>query len=142
MTFAGGRGFVTYRDLGGADATTVRRLVATALAWYQHDPGIDRVVWKTRGHDHAPGLADALREHGFVPDEPESIMVGQAQDLAVAVPGGVSLRRVVDEADIRAMSAMQDEAFGDPVSPAMADALLRRLSLDDGMELWIAEATT
>lgn len=37
------------------------------------------------------------------------------------------------------MSAMQDEVFGDPVSNEMADALLHRLSLGDGMELWVAE---
>ena len=50
------------------------------------------------------------------------------------------MRRITAEADVRAMSAMQDEVFGDPVSDEMADALLRRLGLDDGMELWIAEA--
>jgi GNAT superfamily N-acetyltransferase len=38
------------------------------------------------------------------------------------------------------MSATADEVFGDPVSDDMADALLHRLSLHDGMELWVAEA--
>lgn len=66
VTFPGARGFVTYRDLGGADADGVRRL--------------------------------------------------------------------------RAMSAMADVAFGDPVSSACADAVLHRLTLDDGTELWVAEA--
>ncbi|MQA63972.1 MAG: GNAT family N-acetyltransferase [Actinophytocola sp.] len=142
VTFAGGRGFVTYRDLGGAAAESIRRLVAEVLAHYRADPEIDRVEWKTRGHDHAPGLHEALLASGFVPDEPESIMVGEAQRLAVDVPlpDGVILRQVTDESDVRAMSAMQDEAFGDPVSERMADALLRRLSLGDGMELWVAEA--
>jgi predicted N-acetyltransferase YhbS len=69
-------------------------------------------------------------------------MLGQLQALTVDVPlpEGVTLRRVTEEADVRAMSAMADEAFGDPVSDEMADALLRRLSRRDGMELWIAEA--
>ena len=53
---------------------------------------------------------------------------------------GVELRRVTTEADVRAMSAMADEVFGDPVSDDMANALLRRLARDDGMELWVAEA--
>jgi len=52
----------------------------------------------------------------------------------------VTVRRITEEADVRAMSAMQDEVFGDPVSGEMANDLLRRLSLDDGMELWVAEA--
>ncbi|MEO7124525.1 MAG: GNAT family N-acetyltransferase [Nakamurella sp.] len=142
VTFAGGRGFITYQDLAGADAETIQRLVVSALGHYQEDPGINRVEWKTRGHDHAPGLPEALTEHGFVPDEPEFIMIGEARLLAVDVPlpMGITLRRVTEEADVRAMSAMADEVFGDPVSDDMADALLSRLSLDDGMELWVAEA--
>jgi hypothetical protein len=72
VTFAGGRGFVTYRDLGEADAETIRRLVPEVLDHYRADPAISRVEWKTRGHDHAPGLHEALLENGFIPDEPES----------------------------------------------------------------------
>jgi len=142
VTFAGGRGFVTYRDLGGADAGAIRRLVPEVLAHYLTNPKIDRVEWKTRGHDHAPGLQDTLVDNGFAPDEPESIMIGYAWTLAVDVPlpEGVTVRRITEEADVRAMSAMQDEVFGDPVSGEMANDLLRRLSLDDGMELWVAEA--
>ncbi|MFE4194833.1 GNAT family N-acetyltransferase [Paenarthrobacter sp. NPDC056912] len=142
VTFLHGRGFVTYKDLGGADAETVRRLVTEAIDYFQADAGITRVEWKTRGHDHAPGLHQALLDNGFTPDPPESIMIGDAEALSVDVPlpDGVRLRRVVDEPDVRAMSAMQDEVFGEPVSDEMADALLRRLSLDDGMELWVAEA--
>ena len=142
VTFAGGRGFVTYRDLDGADAGTVRGLVQVALVHFRADAGISRVEWKTRGHDHAPGLHEALLEHGFTAAEPESIMLGDARGLAVDVPlpEGVTVRRVTEEADVRAMSAMADEVFGDPVSDVMADALLRRLALREGMELWVGEA--
>ncbi len=142
VTFAGGRGFVTYRDLGGAEAPTIQRFVHEALAYYRADPGITRVEWKTRGHDHAPGLHGALLAHGFVPDDPESIMIGEAHALAldVPLPEGVALRRVTTEDDVRAMSALQDEVFGDPVSADRAEAVLNRLSRDDGMELWAAEA--
>ncbi len=142
VTFAGGRGFVTYRDLGGATAEEVGALVRAGLEHFRADPEITRVEWKTRGHDHAPGLHDALLVAGFVAEEPESIMLGEARALAVDVPlpAGVTLRRVTEERDVRAMSAMQDEVFGDAVSVERADAVLRRLALDDGMELWVAEA--
>ena len=143
VTFAGGRGFVTYRDLGGADADAIVRLVRAALAHYQADPEITQVEWKTRGHDHAPGLHQSLVDHGFVAEEPESIMIGEAQRLAVDVPlpDGVTLRQVSAERDVRAMCAMSAQAFGDSPAEAaaMVDALLRRISLDDGMELWVAE---
>lgn len=142
VTFAGGRGFITCRDLGGADADTLGRLVPEALARYEADPAITHVEWKTRSHDDAPGLHDALLTHGFVPDEPESIMVGEARLLAgdTAVPPGVTLRRITEEDDVRAMSAMVDRVFGDPVSEEMADELLARLARADGMQLWVAEA--
>lgn len=141
-TYAGGRGWVTYRDLGGADEAGVRRLVAAALEHYRADPEIQRVEWKTRGHDHAPGLHEALVESGFVPEEPESIMIGEARLLAldVPLPDGVTLRRVTEEPDVRAMCAMESEVFGDDEPDRYADAILRRLELRDGMELWVAEA--
>jgi ribosomal protein S18 acetylase RimI-like enzyme len=142
VTFAGGRGFVTYPRLHGVDAETLRDWVARALDHYRADDAIDRVEWKTRGHDDAPGLHEALLDHGFEPQEPESIMLGEARLLAVEVPlpDGVSLRTVTDEADVLAMCVMQDEAFGDSAAERFAESLLRRLALRDGMELWVAEA--
>ncbi|MFF2244009.1 GNAT family N-acetyltransferase [Arthrobacter sp. NPDC058130] len=141
VTFPGGRGFVTYQNLDGASAQTIAQWVAEALAYYCDDPEIVRVEWKTRGHDHAPGLHEALLQSGFEPDESESIMIGPATalDVEVPLPPGISLRRVTEERDIRAMSAMQDEVFGDSVSDGNADAILRRVACDDGMELWVAE---
>jgi ribosomal protein S18 acetylase RimI-like enzyme len=142
VTFAGGRGFITYQSLGDLTADDIRTLAPQALEHFTAQPEISRVEWKTRGHDVAPGLNEALLENGFLADETESIMIGEAQGLAVDVPlpEGVTLRKVTDETDVRAMSAMEDEVFGDPVSDEMADALLRRLATDDGMELWVAEA--
>jgi ribosomal protein S18 acetylase RimI-like enzyme len=142
-TFAGGRGFITYQDLGGAEAAEIRRMVGEALAHFQADPSITKVEWKTRGHDHAPGLREALLEHGFAPDEPESIMVGDARALAVdvALPDGVTLRQVYSEPDVRAMLAMQDEVFGgDPHGEEMLPPLMKRLARGDEIELWVAEA--
>lgn len=140
-TYEGGRGFITYRDLGGAAAARTSQLVTGALAHFETDAQIRRVEWKTRGHDDAPGLHDELIAHGFVPGETESIMIGEARALAVDVPlpDGVTLRSVKLEPDVRAMSALADEVFGETPSEQGAQALLRRLSLDDGMELWVAE---
>jgi GNAT superfamily N-acetyltransferase len=142
VTFAGGRGFVTYRDLGDADAETIRDLVGRALGHYRANPAIARVEWKTRGHDRAPGLHEALVANGFEPDEPESIMIGPARmlDVEVPLPAGVTLRRVTERADVRAMTAMQSVVFGDDDPEVIAEALLYRLGLGDGMELWVAEA--
>jgi hypothetical protein len=142
VTFAGGRGFVTYQDLGGADAVTIAGWVGQALAHYRTDAAITRVEWKTRGHDRAPGLHDALVSNGLVPDEPESIMIGEARRLAVdvALPDEVGLRHITSQPDVRSMCAMQAEVFGVPDIEGTANAALRRLATGDGMQLWVAEA--
>lgn len=69
-------------------------------------------------------------------------MLGESVALVVDAPPpvDVTLRTVTAEKDVRAMSVMSDEAFGDHVSGAMTDEYLHRLSLRDGMELWVAEA--
>lgn len=139
--FSGGRGFVTYVDLDGYD-DQLGDLVAATLAHYQEDASIDRVEWKTRGHDHAPGLHDLLVAAGFEPDEPESVMIGRCVDLVddVALPDGVALRTIADPDDVRGMCAMSEEAFGDG-SRDQADSLLSQLALGkDDLELWVAEA--
>jgi len=64
VTFAGGRGFVTYQDLGGAGAARIAGWVGQAMAHYRADEAITRVEWKTRGHDRAPGLHDAGPHRG------------------------------------------------------------------------------
>lgn len=141
--FASGRGFVTYPTLDGY-ADELPRLVAETAAHYQDDPTIRSVEWKTRGHDHAPGLHDLLIAAGFEPDETESVMVGRIEDLVadVPLPDGVTLRTITAEDDVRRMCVMAEEAFGEPV-PGMADSLLRRLALGKGdLEIWVAEVAT
>ncbi len=142
VTFPGGFGFVGYRDLGGADTATIRGWVGEALEHFRADPAVSDVEWKTRGHDVAPGLHEALLDHGFVAGEAESVMMGPADGLAVDVPlpDGVTLRRITEEPDVRAMSAMADRVFGDPVSDRRADDLLDRLARDPDVEIWVAEA--
>ncbi|WP_224769145.1 GNAT family N-acetyltransferase [Nocardioides ochotonae] len=145
LEFPGERGFVTYRDLGeGSDEELRARLVEWVPRVLEHfrERGVRHLEWKTRGHDRAPGLHDLLLAHGFEPAAQESVMVGEARLLALdlALPDGVTLRRVHEEADVRAACRMLDEAFGDPVSERTAEALLLRLASGDGTELWVAEA--
>lgn len=68
-------------------------------------------------------------------------MIGEAKALNLngRLPAGVNLREITEEPEIRAMGAMQDGVFGDPISDGNVEALLRRVESDDGMELWVAE---
>lgn len=142
LRFAGGRGLVTYRDLGDLDRTRIDRSVSDVLAYFKSDPVFTTLEWKTRGHDRAAGLHEALINNGFLAHEPESIMLGAAHLLATPaqLPEGVTMRAVTREPDVLAMCAMQCDVFGDDHGAELTRELLRRLSLDDGMQLWIAEA--
>lgn len=138
-TFAGGRGFVSYRDLSGTDSASTRSLVARVVAHFQSDPDVVEVEWKTRSHDDVPGLKEALVEHGFVAGVAESVMVGTAESLAVEVPvpEGVLLRRIGAERDVRRVAQMQSDVFGEP--PHL-EQLLAEVDSDQKTEYWVAEA--
>ncbi|RKR73982.1 GNAT family N-acetyltransferase [Frondihabitans australicus] len=144
VTFASGRGFITYQSLGDLGEPEIAALVPEAFAHYTADETITSVEWKTRGHDRAPGLHEALLANGFRPDDPESIMIGDAQDLIadVPLPPGVALCRVTDAAGVRAMCAMEAGVFGDTAEDAagMEAATLARFARDPDMELWVALA--
>jgi len=135
-TFPGGRGFISYRDLAGCDLET---LAGLAVAHFDRNASVTEVEWKTRAHDHAPGLREVLVGHGFVPGEPESVMIGEAAALAVdlPLPPGVALRRVTEEVDVRRMVAMQDTVFGSHMG---AEGLLAETAADPTIECWVAEA--
>ena len=140
-TFGGGRGFISYQDLGGADEAGIEELVSATVAHFDADPAIEEVEWKARGHDLAPGLHETLLRHGFAAEDQESIMVGEAVLLAVDVPlpGGVGLRAITSEEDVRAASAVQDAVFGSPASEARVDSQLRGIAAGKS-EMWVAEA--
>lgn len=144
INFTGGQGFITYPHIAHTSDTNLAALVGEALAYYLEQPEISHVEWKSRGHDHAPGLHEQLLAHGFVADASESIMVGRAADLSTEtpLPAGVTLRQIFSEDDVRAMTAMQDQTFGEAVSTRHAEAILRRLATADGMQLWVAEDST
>lgn len=138
--FREGRGFVGYRDLGGLGPRGVRALVRAAMAFLVADVRVQEVEWKTRGHDDAEGLHEALVEAGLAPQEPESVMIGGAALLALdlPLPEGVTLRRAVDPEDVRRASYAADRVFGgEPREERVADLLDR---IARGAEVWLAEA--
>lgn len=65
-----------------------------------------------------------MLKQGFEPEEPESVMIGQARALAdVQLPAGITLRQIHHERHARRMSAMQREVFGDVDVDEMTVAL-------------------
>lgn len=138
-----GQGFVTYGPLDPLGPEPLRDLVAATLAHFVAQPQIATVEWKTRGHDPAPMLGTILEAYGFVPGEEESVMMGEAQRLALdlPLPTGVTVRSIHDREEIEAAAALADEVFGSTTSAARIAEWVRRTSPEvDEIELWVAEA--
>lgn len=136
----GERGQVSYEDLAGHD---LEGLVAATVAFYSARPEIHEFEWKTRGHDDLPGLYDVLLAAGFVAEEVETVMVGEAAALAVDVspPEGVVVRRIDTDPDrerlLAATAALQRDVFGrGGGGESLLDRVERR---EGGMEVWVAQ---
>jgi ribosomal protein S18 acetylase RimI-like enzyme len=96
-------------DEAGADAAiaeTVDRYAALGLEF----------EWKWYSHDRPADLPDRLRAAGFLPQEPETLMVAEVSELpsTVDIPDSVELRPVTDEAGVDAAVAVHERAFGTP----------------------------
>lgn len=142
----GDRGFVTYRSLEGyTGEALVDSLIARTVRHYAADPSITSAEWKTRGHDGPSNLAERLQQHGFQPEEEETVMVGEARHLAqgVSLPEGVRVRRIDTVPDpypemVRAAEA-QARAFGFAFG---VEDFMRRLEKNPGLvEIWVAETS-
>lgn len=137
-------GFVTYRDLGGLEGEALDVLIAETVAHFRDDTDVASFEWKTRGHDAPADLGERLAAHGLVAEEVETVMLGEAEKLAVdvALDPGVVVRRVGEGGDLRddvtRMLAVQEEVFGGGRGPSLEEALAEVAGGDS--ELWIAEA--
>ncbi|WP_407572717.1 GNAT family N-acetyltransferase [Deinococcus altitudinis] len=136
---------MTYRDLGGLEGQALENLIARTVAHYAADPSVASFEWKTRGHDLPTNLAERLAAHGLVPEESETVMLGEAALLAVEVPlpAGVQLRRIDNQPDplpdlVRAAAA-QDRAFSIKIPSGVEDFVRRLKNGRDSIEYWIAE---
>lgn len=134
-SFAGDDLFVTYRELDDPSAR-VDDLVALAT----NEPSIRHAEWKTRAHDDAPGLEDALSSTGFLPDPAESVMLGEAAGLVdVEPPAGVTMRNLTAVEDMQAALEMQDRVLGgDPKADQMLTAIRTQQANGTPVELWAA----
>lgn len=136
--FDAGTGFVTYRNLDAVASQETERLIKTALEYFRTKTQVTEIEWKTRGHDNAPGLDEALRANGFRAQDSESIMIGPLEALTrdAPTPSGVTIRQITAQHHIRALSAMLSEASGTAQS---AESLMERIAGNGGTQLWVAE---
>jgi GNAT superfamily N-acetyltransferase len=100
--------YVIFSDLDEANA---RPVVEAQVRYFAGSEG--DVEWKVFGHDRPANLEAFLAAAGFVPDEPETLVVfdlGRSLP-AGARPTGVEVRRVTDVAGLRDAASANDAAF-------------------------------
>jgi ribosomal protein S18 acetylase RimI-like enzyme len=69
--------------------------------------------WKTYAHDRPSDLPDRLKAAGFVPEEPETLLVAETAALPVdtAPPEGIRLLPVTDESQVELVERVHELAF-------------------------------
>lgn len=138
-------GFVSYRDLGGAEGADLDALIADTVSWFRDESDVASFEWKSRGHDAPVDLPQRLEAHGFVADPVETVMIGAAESLArpVELPAGVVVRRAGDGndllADLTSTARMQAAVFGNDAGPDPADLARRLEAAPDRSEQWLAQ---
>ena len=134
-------GFVSYESLAGVE--DLDDLIERTVAYFAGMGHLEEFEWKSRGHDHPSDLDTRLQRAGLVPEEVETVMVGEAARLAVEVelPPEVVIRRVdqlPERAEvIAAASAMQRDVFGGGPSTEEVVSHLDRMGDDE--QFWVAE---
>jgi len=139
-----GHGFVSYKSLDGVE--DLDELIARTVAYFAGMHQVKEFEWKSRGHDRPSDLDARLRAAGLAPEDPETVMVGEAANLAadVELEPGVIIRRVdqLPEPErtqiIAAASAMANDVFGRGPS---AQEMIAKLDRMKGYEqFWVAES--
>jgi GNAT superfamily N-acetyltransferase len=138
-----GHGFVLYRDLG-VDGDDLDALIRRQVALFAERN--ERFEWKLHGHDLPRDLPERLSAAGFVPEEPETIVIARAADIAaeVRLPEGVSLREVTERADFERIAGLEEAVWGDEDRESWLVEMLeseREADLD-GITIVVAEAGT
>ena len=141
MRISGGyRGFVSYRDLAGLAGPEVDALIERCCAHY--DARGEAFEWKWHSHDQPADLAERLLAHGFVPEDPETVLIGLAAELTGAppLPAGATLHEVTDEADLRRIGELESEIWQADWSWLAEDLIDRRKVDPDQLAVFVVEA--
>ncbi len=129
----GKENYVLFSRLRGANA----RDVVVAQAEFFRRAGTE-VEWKLYGHDTPANLSALLEAEGFVPDQPETLVVLDLGEDTTRwpVPPGVKVLQVTDSSRFRDAIAANDAAFG-PEGRDFAGRMKDRLS-DPALGLFVA----
>jgi len=100
---------VTWSHLDEASADAVLKAQVTRFAGARQP-----WEWKYYSYDEPSDLPDRLLAAGFVPEEPEALLVAEISELplGVVLPEGLDLVPVNDDKGIEALISVHEEVFG------------------------------
>ncbi|MGH8877455.1 MAG: GNAT family N-acetyltransferase [Stackebrandtia sp.] len=135
-----GRGLIVYTDLGGLDGAELDEFIAA-----QRDHFAKRgqpVEWKYHGYDRPADLPDRLRAAGFVPEETETIVIGEAADHVIAnrLPGGVELVELSTKDDLDRVRVMLEAVWNDDFGWLPGELSSEKASAQDPVVVFGAQA--
>ena len=150
----GHRGFVSYRDLAGLRGADLDALIARTLAYFAGRG--ETFEWKTYAHDEPADLVQRLAAAGFVAEDTETVLVGEAAamadhpallsgsgivaaDLADSPAAGFAIEPVTDRAGLDRIAAMESEVWGEDWTWLADDLAQRSAGAPD--DLVVLEAT-
>ncbi|WP_153416044.1 GNAT family N-acetyltransferase [Nocardia macrotermitis] len=133
------RGFISAPKDLGPDGVELDRLIARQRDYFAARG--EAVEWKTRGHDRPDDLTERLRAAGFVPEEPETVLIGLADELATTQsrPDGIRIRQVTEDADMHRIAAMESTVWQQDWSWLADDLIGRVRTAPDEIRVLVAE---
>jgi len=134
-------GWVMYRDLAGIEGQALDELIARQIGYF----GERRMKfeWKYHGHDLPVDLPDRLRAAGFVPEEPETIVIAPIERVALddGPPQGVEIRELIEPGDYQRIGDMERAVWGDHDIAGWMESLAEEVAADpDGTRVFLALA--
>jgi ribosomal protein S18 acetylase RimI-like enzyme len=102
----------------------------------------ERMEWKTRAHDRPGDLTDRLRRAGFVPQEPETVLIGEAARMTEAggSPDRVLVRRTMERRDFEGVAALESAVWGEDWGWIADDLERETLNDPERYRVFVAEA--
>ncbi|MET3350296.1 UNVERIFIED_ORG: hypothetical protein ABID57_001983 [Arthrobacter sp. UYEF1] len=135
------RGFIeSARDLG-VEGGMLDRLIVEQRDYFACRG--EAVEWKTRAHDLPNDLESRLGAAGFVPEDRETVLVGESAAMAggTATAEGIRVRLARERPDLERIAAMKSEVWAADYSWVATDLHDRLASAPENLVVFMAEAS-
>jgi ribosomal protein S18 acetylase RimI-like enzyme len=142
--FSWGNG-IFWSDL---DASNADAAIAAAVDYFRARE--TEFEWKHHGYDTPADLPDRLRAAGFVPDEEETLVIGEIAEVRDRLagkppPDGVTVRRLREDDDGRtedwaAIGRLSEAVWGNDPTDHIRELSAEQQNDPSSISVWLAEA--